>query len=428
MATLTIKNFSCVEEASVELSKLTILIGPQASGKSVISKLIYFFYDILIRQFSSTEVQKSLDDFKEDLTDDFKKWFPPSAWGDSNFSITLNAGPVFIKISRAPEKKGGRPNIRLNFSPYLEEFYESLTKAVTTALDTAKKRKEELPADYEVIWRAQRPLRQKFQKEMGRHYVSWQLFIPAGRSFFTSIGKALAVFEYGGLLDPITLQFGRYFANIRDVRHRRFFYREPNREAQETRNKMMRQLFGGNLKFDREQEYLESEDGRKIPFSTLSSGQQELLPLWMALEFVQERELNNIVYIEEPEAHLFPTAQSQLVEYLASIVSDSKNNIQMVLTTHSPYVLSQINVQLKAGLLADEQPDLFGSISKIVQQKNWLPPRSTMAYAIVGKRLKKIMDADGLIDGDYLDEVSGYLAREFNALLAIETSERSNGD
>ena len=114
----------------------------------------------------------------------------------------------------------------------------------------------------------------------------------------------MAVFEYGGILDPLTLRFGRYFANIRDSRRRRFIIQGRNKTAQEFRNQTMKDLFGGSIRFDRDQEYLESEDGRKIPFATLSSGQQELLPLWMALESVQEGPQKTMVYIEEPEAHL----------------------------------------------------------------------------------------------------------------------------
>jgi predicted ATPase len=33
--TLTVKNFSVIKEAKLELGKITVLIGPQASGKSL---------------------------------------------------------------------------------------------------------------------------------------------------------------------------------------------------------------------------------------------------------------------------------------------------------------------------------------------------------------------------------------------------------
>ena len=37
--TLTVKNFSVIKEARLEFGKITVLIGPQASGKSLLCKL-----------------------------------------------------------------------------------------------------------------------------------------------------------------------------------------------------------------------------------------------------------------------------------------------------------------------------------------------------------------------------------------------------
>jgi AAA ATPase domain len=261
--------------------------------------------------------------------------------------------------------------------------------------------------------------RKLFEDELKADYVAWQLFIPAGRSFFTSVGKAIAAFEYSGMLDPLTVRFGRFFTSIRDNRQRRTRPGgRPTESQHRNRQEMMKKLFGGNITFSRDQEYVVSDDGRKIPFASLSSGQQELLPLWLSIEFAQEGTSNSMVYIEEPEAHLFPTAQSQIVEFLASVISE--NNARMVITTHSPYVLTQINILLKAGKLAEQFPKARADIEKVVKPRNWLKPGSTVAYAIVGRRVVQITDDDGLLIGDYLDEVSGYLEREFSSLIGIE--------
>mgnify|MGYP006206212493 CR=1 FL=1 len=57
----------------------------------------------------------------------------------------------------------------------------------------------------------------------------------------------------------------------------------------------------------------------------------------------------NIIYgsiilriIEEPEAHLFPVAQKHLIELLAIMVNRNEDN-QLIITTHSPYILSSFN-------------------------------------------------------------------------------------
>ncbi|MFM6897688.1 MAG: AAA family ATPase, partial [Microcystis panniformis] len=43
MQKIVIKNFGAIEYAEIEIKKVLVLIGEQASGKSTIAKLIYFF-------------------------------------------------------------------------------------------------------------------------------------------------------------------------------------------------------------------------------------------------------------------------------------------------------------------------------------------------------------------------------------------------
>ncbi len=46
MEKLLIHNFAGLKEVTIEVSPITGFIGPQASGKSVIAKLLYFFREI----------------------------------------------------------------------------------------------------------------------------------------------------------------------------------------------------------------------------------------------------------------------------------------------------------------------------------------------------------------------------------------------
>jgi predicted ATP-dependent endonuclease of OLD family len=55
MRKLTVKNFSVIKEAELEFGKITVLIGPQASGKSLLCKLAYFLGPIL-SDFAATFV------------------------------------------------------------------------------------------------------------------------------------------------------------------------------------------------------------------------------------------------------------------------------------------------------------------------------------------------------------------------------------
>ena len=43
MQKISVKQFMAIKEAEIEFNKALVLIGEQASGKSTLSKLIYFF-------------------------------------------------------------------------------------------------------------------------------------------------------------------------------------------------------------------------------------------------------------------------------------------------------------------------------------------------------------------------------------------------
>lgn len=62
------------------------------------------------------------------------------------------------------------------------------------------------------------------------------------------------------------------------------------------------------------------------------------------LEVINEnRSLFSVLLIEEPEAHLHPQIQSKLIKYLYKLAS-KKNNIQIILTTHSSVLASSVGI------------------------------------------------------------------------------------
>jgi hypothetical protein len=187
----------------------------------------------------------------------------------------------------------------------------------------------------EAMWRLETVARRKLARDLGADYFPAQTFVPAGRSFFTSIGKAVAAFEQGGLLDPVTVRFGRFFTFLRERGGRRYLNHESTRQSERKRNlgKQLEKLFfGGEIRIRRDDEYIESADGRKLSFSLLSSGQQELLPLWMVLEwFIDGPPRQQLLYIEEQEAHLFPNAQNKIIEYLSTLLNISSSRLHVVI-------------------------------------------------------------------------------------------------
>lgn len=235
--------------ADLKLARITALIGPQASGKSVISKLVYFFYEVLSSQYLSVEDRKNIDEFKCELSEKFKKWFPPSAWGDKKFSLKFEAKLFSVTIERRVVRKNSKEKIHIEFSEYFDRHYKELLSGVAQRSDSGK---EEVAGgdvsprvQMDLYWKIRESSERKLRKDLKESYFEQQFFVPAGRSFFTSIGKAVAAFEQGGILDPVTVQFGRLFASLRDSYSRRVWFQARDRVDAASRIALTQRLFGG---------------------------------------------------------------------------------------------------------------------------------------------------------------------------------------
>lgn len=435
---LNITNFSCIREANISVAPVTLIIGPQGSGKSVTTKLVYFFTDIISSFVSFAERDLTVEEYKKWLSKEFCIWFPPGAWGRERFNISYGAGPFEIRVLR--RKTGGKlsDEVSVTFSDWFMNSYsrclDLFRKDRNRIEETGTSSVSRIDEDLQSVWRVRNVIENRISKDLGSEYVSQQTFIPAGRAYFTSIGRLVAGMEQGGVLDPVTLRFAKLFANLRDRNSSRFLRRKVMDSEYLTRRKVfMEQLFGGEIKFEQDNEFVEAADGRKIPFRSLSSGQQELMPMWSLIDYFSEldarratatgvtaRRFLEYVFIEEPEAHLFPSAQSLLMEFLIGSVASDRKARSLIITTHSPYIMSKINVFLKAGQLS-RRKKRNNDLNKIVPRECWLYPGQIQALSIFEGSVKSILDDDGFVDSAYLDEVSEQISREYSELLDLES-------
>ncbi len=71
-----------------------------------------------------------------------------------------------------------------------------------------------------------------------------------------------------------------------------------------------------------------------------SSGQQEVLWILMLAFIIILEKKKSFVIIEEPEAHLFPIAQKNVVSLISLMVNSTDS--RAIITTHSPYILTSL--------------------------------------------------------------------------------------
>ena len=125
------------------------------------------------------------------------------------------------------------------------------------------------------------------------------------------------------------------------------------------------------------------------------------------------------LYIEEPEQHLYPTSQALLLRDIISQFTLAMNKTSypgyVVMTSHSPYILTQLNVLLKARKAFRENKK---ATLKFISQDCILPLKYYSAYFVTQDgRMENMMDKEtGLIKGEYLDAISETTENELNQL------------
>ncbi len=111
------------------------------------------------------------------------------------------------------------------------------------------------------------------------------------------------------------------------------------------------------------------------------------------------------VHIEEPELSLFPSNQWGLLKYLIGECQKSVTTpIDLTMATHSPYVLTALNIMMLAKKAFEINPKAFTDFSENCPMINM---EDVGAWSVVDGRCEWLINEDlGMIDGTYLDATS----------------------
>jgi len=164
-------------------------------------------------------------------------------------------------------------------------------------------------------------------------------------------------------------------------------------------------------------DYISNGESGDILLSESASGYQSIFPMKLVIENNINR-VGNFFIIEEPELNLYPSTQKNLVYDLTK--KCIKRDGQLLMTTHSPYVLSSLNNLLFAYKVAQKHPEQAEEIAKIIPKESWLNPEDFAAYFVSDGTVRSITSlTTGLIAENELDGVSEDIGDEFDALMEI---------
>ncbi len=428
MERIEIKDFVGIKDITLDVKPINILIGPQASGKSVVAKLLFYFKSFISEIINAAERSKTNEELDQDFKSRFYEYFPSSSWGNTNFRICYYVGEDFIEISRKRKAKKSSPEVVLNYSAFFKDEFVSLKTIIQKQNEKAAE--QDMPVSvlsrFNIIYDIERSFLRDVAKKVPQVVTFSQLYIPAGRSFFANLKSSIFTFlSENKAVDPFLVEFGNYYESVKNpIRLERLRGRVNNKQLNEEIDKLSTKILCGKYFQEDGEDYLEMDAGRKISVSNSSSGQQEVLPLALILRAValsKPKIGGQSIYIEEPEAHIFPAAQRDMVELISTVYNSSKDNLQFFITTHSPYILTAFNNLLQAGLLAaNATEEKKKEIARYVPTSRFLEPNDLAVYSLADGDCHSILDLEtGLIDTNIIDDVSNELAIQFDQLLDI---------
>ncbi len=397
---LKVENFAGIQSIELELRGINVLIGPQAAGKSICAKLLYFFKDFPLVMPSTAAAELSNSDMDSILLERFEELFPAAALAEGAFCVEYGVGDVFIRVSR-DSIAGSKPE--LSYSDYFRNELDGLRRDRAAAL-----------AGAETPFLAQGPdagreFLTKVNRDLGGAIGFRNVFIPAGRSFFAYLQSSIfTVLQAKVPIDPFLTEFGALYERWKNWPSLGTVSNGEGSTAGEI-GSIVQDILRGEYVCDKGEDFLKHADGRTVRIVNSSSGQQEMLPLAVILgivPFLRLGALGYSVFIEEPEAHLFPTAQKQVVELIATVFNSA--NAQFTITTHSPYILTALNNLLQAGSLAKRLTgEKKAELDSIVPPRQALDPDKITTYYLADGGAESICDEEsGLISPDAIDDVS----------------------
>jgi hypothetical protein len=226
-------------------------------------------------------------------------------------------------------------------------------------------------------------------------------FIPAERNIISNLSDSImGVLADGISIPKFILEFGRRFEIARNEIKKIYidFLNVTYEYSFEIGNKI----------------FISPE--QSISLSEAASGLQSVIPLYLVVKHFAESDL---LVIEEPELNLFPETQKKLVEFIIETCRDKTK--RLIITTHSPYILTVLNNLIQAHNVVKERPELEEEVNKITPKERWLDFDKVGVYYVADGTVKNIMhEKNRIIKAENIDSVSKNLSNEFGQLLDLQ--------
>lgn len=439
MQKIQINEFGPISEAEIAVDQVLLLIGEQASGKSTTAKLIYFFHllpDMLwLTASQENQSKKIISIFEEQVTKRFVEYFGTSL-PPSNFKIKYDYATDDTRSIQLAINKG---KIRTKVS---DSFRSQLSseRFVKLLADFKKYARSSNLQDALYQEQARRDVDEFISGLLGNRQ---RLFYPAGRSVAVNYPDSVKLTFFSNLRTTtnrnqrgneqtidlaLMSEFVQQSERLKDkflnhdfsilAKERSVTDDSTGAETLAIAIEKITKILRGKYRQDASGEKIYFSDNKYVFLREASSGQQEVVRLVQDIFLILLNREKAFRVIEEPEAHLWPMAQKNLIELMSMMLNQTDS--QLVITTHSPYTLSVFNNLLYATHVATADPESTTEITEIIRESCWLNPTTFNAYMLKDGYCQSIVNRElGLIGQNFLDQISEELGDEFDQMYGL---------
>jgi energy-coupling factor transporter ATP-binding protein EcfA2 len=389
---LIVKNFGPIKQADVVFNRFTVFVGPQGSGKSTLAKLYSMFMWLEKRLIRGLESQKDAE-----KTSRFKNRYcgyhrlTSYFCGATEIEFFGQAYHFIFKDDKfnviALERMENVDVMKVMYIPSERNLLSSLgnlagLKSLPPFLQTFKDDYDEASLAYAQEYVL--PINGvRFEYDRLNH-VSWLL----GDDYKVRLSDASSGFQ---AVLPMLL-VSQYLAETVAARHE-----------------------NGNLSIA-ERKKLHEEVAKVVNNPDLSQEVREAALSALSARFVYSGFVN---VVEELEENLYPDSQRDVLYTLLSLANRESTN-QLVLTTHSPYIINYLTLAIKAKSLISDGGDRE-AIEKIVPISSCLSANDVAIYELTAGRAEQLSMPNGLpSDTNSLNMAMGKADSLFGELLDIE--------
>jgi len=395
MEKIYIKNFGPIAEAEVEIKRLNLFIGQQATGKSTIAKLVAFFRSI--KDIHLLNFDTFSDNFNKliiNIENDFKQRF----YADNATNSRLTYWFTESKFIDLTLENG---NLNTRFSHQLNN---EISELIESQIFGNRGSVERIEAANKV-----------FEDDLTT------IFIPAGRSLLTHVSEKIGKntrfenFTSDVFLNDFIRQVVNSKTNINT-----YLANKPAKAIQKTAKEIIDKILVGKYSKNEHKDFLYLSNNQSIPFTFASSGQMEAIWLALLIYMYMVEEKKAFIIFEEPEANLFPETQFTISQLISLFLK--QNDTKVMVTTHSPFIVAAFNNMIFADELGrknNPNKTLKNKIKKIVGEEFWIDIADCSAFSLAKKQGNHQSVCESIID----DELHQILIDPINSIISNLNSE-----